>query len=88
VERYDKELKERVLKEVSEVGNMSAVARKYELKVQTVSSWVQAHKNKDQRGSKAELRKLRSELEDAKLENQILKELLKKTNLVWLGDSK
>ena len=85
--RYDKDLKERVLKEVSETGNMSAVARKYELKVQTISSWVSAHKNRDQVGARAENRKLRRELDDALLENRILKELLKKTNQVWLGDS-
>lgn len=63
--RYEKELKERVLKEVSESGNMSAVARKYELKVQTISSWVTAHKNRDQVGARAESRKLRRELDDA-----------------------
>jgi transposase-like protein len=87
--RHSKEFKERVISEAIEVGNVSAVARKHELSPNTLHSWVKCHaKGRGKPDDAVELKKLRSELKDAQLENAILKELLKKTNLVWLKESR
>lgn len=88
MKRYDKELKNRVIQEVKATGNMTAVATKHGIPVNTVHSWVTNEKGADKKEKAQELRKVQAELVDARLENEILKSLLKKTNLVWLKASK
>ncbi|NRA46888.1 MAG: transposase [Oligoflexales bacterium] len=88
MEKYDSELKSRIIREVAETGNMTAVARKHDITVSTVHTWVKNDKNKETQGNKVNMKKMKKELEELRTENQILKELLKKTNLVWLKDSK
>jgi len=86
MKHYDQELKDRVIQEVTESGNMTAVARKHGLPSNTVHGWITKDKNKGKLTKDKELKRIRSELEDARLENAILKELLKKTNQIWLKD--
>lgn len=42
--RYPKELKERVIREALETGNAAAVARRHELNVSVVYSWMRQHR--------------------------------------------
>jgi transposase-like protein len=84
-----KEYKERLVKEAREVGNVSAVARKHGISPNTLHGWVSAFAKGGCKSAEAdELKRLRAELRDAQLENAVLKELIKKTNLVWLKESK
>ena len=83
---YSQEFQDRVINEVHECGDISAVARKHELPLSTVHTWVNRSKNKEKLSKDKELKRLKAELEDAKLENSILKDLLKKTNQAWLKD--
>ena len=91
MKRYSPEVKAQVLSEVKEVGNVSAVAKKHGLCVTTVHSWMKKEKVTSTRESKAEakqekINKLEKELARQKLEIEVLRELLKKTNHAWLGD--
>ncbi len=81
--KYSNELKLQVVKEIQEVGNISFVCKKHGLKPSTVHGWLKAYNNKDHLDELAQLRKLKKELADSKLENTVLKELLKKTYQVW-----
>ncbi|MFZ9596754.1 MAG: transposase [Bdellovibrionia bacterium] len=86
VNRHSKELREQVLKEVKETGNMALVGRNRGISYTTIVSWVNSERNAPKRASKRALKNLESRLKDAELENRILKELLKKTNQLWLTD--
>ena len=85
---YTSEFKEQILKECIETNKYNVVARKHNLPVTTVYTWIKRDKNKNiiqtNKGNKA----LKKELEDVKLENKVLKELLKKTHQLWLKDYK
>ena len=83
---YIPEYKEQILKECFETNNYHAVARKYEIPPSTVFGWVETIKKKSTRQEKKKINQLERQLEDALLENQILKELLKKSNQLWLKD--
>lgn len=93
--RYPKELKERVIREALETGNVAAVARRHELKVSVVYSWMRQHRLSTETGSEAtsnpgggkaqralekENARLKSLLGEKELEIAILKDLVKKTN--------
>lgn len=93
--RYPKELKERVIREALETGNAAAVARRHELKVSVVYSWMRQHRLSTETGSEAtsnpggdkaqrslekENARLKSLLGEKELEIAILKDLVKKTN--------
>lgn len=86
VKRYPKELREQILKEVKDTGNMALVARNHGIPHQTVAFWVCAEKKAPGRAQRREVKALEARLLDAELENRILKELLKKTNQLWLTD--
>lgn len=83
---YNEELKNQVVKECIETNNYGAVSNKHDIPVTTVYGWIKKHKNKVKTQSKKGLKKLEVELNDIKLENQILKELLKKSHQLWLKD--
>ena len=85
--KYKLELKEQILKEVKESKCVSFVAKKHNIPTTTIHTWLaREHKNKPSNESFNEMKKLRKELSDIKLQNQILKDLLKKTNQVWLSE--
>ena len=86
VRTYSKELREQILKEVKDTGNMALVARSHGISYQTVVSWVNSERRAPAKKRKRDLKALEARLRDAELENRILKELLKKTNQLWLTD--
>ena len=83
---YDKELKEQVVKECIETNNYAAVSSKHDIPVTTIYGWIRRHKNKQKKESRKNVKELETELKDVKLENDILKELLKKSHQLWLKD--
>ena len=82
---YTTEEKEQILNEVSETGNVAAVARKNDIPVGTNHTWLGKNKKgaKKNRKVNANLRAIKSQRDDLELENKILKELLKKTYQIW-----
>ncbi|MBD5586067.1 hypothetical protein FDF50_03430 [Clostridium botulinum] len=45
---YRKELKESIINEVNEVGNVSLVARKHIISKSTIATWIKNFKQKDE----------------------------------------
>jgi transposase-like protein len=86
VKKYSKEDKDQILREVKDTGNMALVARNRGIAYQTVVSWVGSQRRAPSRKQRQDLKQLEAKLKDAELENRILKELLKKTNQLWLTD--
>jgi len=94
--KYTVEFKTQVIKEAIETGNCAAVARRYDINSNIVSRWVREAKNKGKTVSsnaldklhenfeakqlKAENEQLKKLLGEKELENQFLRDLLKKTN--------
>lgn len=83
---YDRELRARVIKEVEETGNVAAVANRHQISRKTVHNWLRKRSKKVDSSDQTKLKELRKQLADARLEVEILKELVKKTNQVWLKD--
>ena len=83
---YTSEFKEQILKECIETNKYNVVARKHNIPVTTVYTWIKRDKNKTRIKSSKGQKALKKELEDVKLENKVLKELLKKTHQLWLKD--
>ena len=83
---YSEELKEQVVKECIETNNYAAVSSKHDVPVTTIYGWIRRYKNKQKKESRRNVKELESELKDVKLENEILKELLKKSHQLWLKD--
>lgn len=83
---YSEELKEQVVKECIETNNYGAVSSRHDIPVTTIYGWVRRHKNKQKKESRRNVKELEAELKDVKLENEILKELLKKSHQLWLKD--
>jgi transposase-like protein len=83
---YSEEQKEQVVKECIETNNYGAVSSKHDIPVTTIYGWIRRHKNKQKKESSRNVKELEAELKDVKLENEILKELLKKSHQLWLKD--
>ena len=83
---YSEELKEQVVKECIETNNYAAVSNKHDIPVTTIYGWIRRHKNKQKKESRRNVKELEAELKDVKLENEVLKELLKKSHQLWLKD--
>lgn len=85
--KYSEELKQKILKEVKESTNITAVARKHNMPDSTIHTWL-AKERKDQPKQEAqdENKRLKKELADMKLKNMILEDLLKKTHNLWAND--
>jgi transposase-like protein len=83
---YSEEQKEQVVKECIETNNYAAVSSKHDIPVTTIYGWIRRHKNKQKKESRRNVKELEFELKDVKLENEILKELLKKSHQLWLKD--
>lgn len=82
----DAAFKAKILKEISETGNVALVTRTHGLNYQTVSGWVRAVRKAPAKKKAKEAKSLEQKLSRLELENRILKELLKKTNQVWLNE--
>ncbi len=85
---YTSEFKEQILKECIETNKYNVVAKKHNLPVTTVYTWIKRDKNKNRIQNTKGQKALKKELADVKLENKVLKELLKKTHQLWLKDYK
>ncbi len=81
---YSKEFKAQIIKECIETNNYAVVAKKHDVPATTVYTWFRRDKNKQKTDSRKSQRALERELADAKLEIAVLKDLLKKTNQLWL----
>lgn len=85
---YTKELKEEILREVKEVGNVSLVSRRHGISKSTIFTWIKNSVNKDEikvkPGRKALVegdRELKDELTEVTKENDQLKKLLGEKDL-------
>ncbi len=83
---YDKEFKEQILKECRETNKYNVVAKKHNVPVTTVYTWIKRDKTKSKTQAAKGKKALEKELADAQLEVKVLKELLKKTHQLWLKD--
>jgi len=86
--RYSNELKYQVIKEVNETGSVQLVAKKHGLIARSVHNWMRGHKNRDQILEQKKIRELTKALADSRLENELLRELVKKTMQVFASDEK
>jgi len=84
--KYSKEYKDEIVKECIETNNYGIVARKHKIPPTTVFTWLNREKNKSNIQQKKSAKKLQKELADVKLENAILKDLLKKSHQLWLKE--
>ncbi len=85
---YTNEEKSQVLEEVKTVGNIAVVAKKNNIPIGTISSWINPKKSKKSKFKDPDIlfkenNLLKFKLRDYELENKILKELLKKTYQIW-----
>ena len=69
-----------------ETNQYNVVAKKHNVPVTTVYTWIKRDKIKSKPKTAKGQKALEKELADAKLEIKILKELLKKTHQLWLKD--
>ena len=83
---YSKEFKSQIVKECMETNNHTVVAKKHDVPPTTVYTWFRKDKNKLRAKNGKSQRMLEKELADARIEIAVLKELLKKTNQLWLKD--
>jgi len=81
---YSKEFKAQIIKECVETNNYAVVAKKHDVPATTVYTWFRRDKNKQKTDNRKSQQALEQELADAKLEIGVLKDLLKKTNQLWL----
>jgi len=91
---YTQEFKQQIIKEAIETGNCSIVARRYDINPNVLARWVRENKNggtlssstnnifasPDTKQVEVENEKLKKLLGEKELENQILRELIKKSN--------
>jgi len=85
---YTKELKEEILREVREVGNVSLVSRRHGISKSTIFTWIRKSKNRNEikvkPGRKALVegeKELEYELTEVTKENDQLKKLLGEKDL-------
>ncbi len=83
MKQYTPEFKAQIIKEVSEVGNLSLVCRKHNLRTSTVHTWLHKIKNKDKIAESKVNKELLTKLKDQEHEILVLKALLKKTYPLW-----
>ena len=81
--RYSKETKEQVLKEIEDVGNITLVCKKHNLKRTTVHGWLDKINNASKIADKKATRVLEKKIKDQEHEIEILRALLKKTYPLW-----
>ena len=81
--KHSQELKEQVLKEINEVGNISLVCKRHSLKPSTVHGWLHGVKHKDKIIEIKKLREQQKKIKDVELQVEVLTSLLKKTYPLW-----
>ena len=83
--RYTEKEKQQIVEEVKATGNIAQVAKKNNVPAGTIQTWIKPKYRKitNNVDNNIEIKNLKSKLNDAELENKILKELLKKTYQVW-----
>ena len=77
------EIKEQVIKECIEVGNITLVSNKHGLNAKTVNRWVNDYHRRDEITELKKIRELEKIIKDRNLEIEVLKSLLKKTFPHW-----
>ena len=88
---YKLEFKNQVTKEAIDSSNVPAVAKKFNIPEGTIYSWVARVRNKptlELNSKDQEIRRLKKQLEDEKLKNMIMSDLLKKTYQIWEPEKK
>jgi len=80
---FTPEFKDQIVKEVQEVGNISLVCKRHNLKTSTVHTWFHKIKNKDKIAVSKTNRELMKKLRDQEHEILVLRALLKKTYPLW-----
>ena len=86
MKQFTEEFKEQILKEIKEVGNITLVCKKHEIKRTTVMNWLYKVKNKNKISEQKITRELNKKIKDQELEIAVLKSLLKKTFPLWNND--
>lgn len=88
--KYSQEFKEKVFQEVEEVGNVPIVAKKNDVPIGTIHSWLRKRNKKIEFKSSlndsqttSENKRLQKRLAEKEAEILILRDLLKKTYQVW-----
>ena len=84
--RYSDELKEKIIRECQEVGNMAVVARRHEISPSTIHTWIRKYR---ERGTAKTLKKngfkdikvMSDQLKKVSTENDQLKRLLAEKEL-------
>ena len=83
---YSKELKNKLILEVDDVGSISPVAKKHGIPASTIHNWIRTSGKKPvykaeikNKSLKDENKRLKGKLQEAELELMILKDLLKKS---------
>lgn len=84
--QFSREFREKMAKEAIESGNTAATAKKNNLDVRNLYSWVKSYKNRGLDLERKSTKKLLKELEESRMEIAILRELLKKTTNVLIQD--
>lgn len=86
VNKYSDELKEKIIRECQEVGNVSLVARRHEISSNTIHTWIKRYR---ERGTAKTLKKngfkdiniMAEQLKKVSIENDQLKRLLAEKEL-------
>lgn len=83
MKRYSEEFRDQILKEISEVGNITLVCKKHDLKRTTAMNWLYRTRNKGKITEQKQVRELNKKLKDQEHEILVLRALLKKTYPLW-----
>lgn len=83
MKQYSPEFRAQILKEIEEVGNITLVCKKHELKRTTVHGWLYSDRNKVKIAEQKQIKALNRKIKDQELEIEVLKSLLKKTYPLW-----
>lgn len=78
-EKYSPELKEQVLKDLDEVGEIDLVCQRHNVPKHAVYRFRRERLKSPSINKDQQIKSLNKELKDKELENRILRELLKKT---------
>ena|SRR5690606_5714628 len=87
--KYSDEEKQQIINEAKESGNICATAKKYSIADSSIHGWMKGKKKISVSKDKnlfQENKILKNQLADARLENSVLKDLVKKTVQVWSQD--
>ena len=86
--RLDEYERAKVIKEAKETGNIALVAKAHGIGYSTLTRWITEERQYPNRKKSLNDKMQAQKLKDLELENMILRDLLKKTNQLWLTDGK